>query len=266
MTKLILLTILILGIIFSVYLVSTRTDFFSKASVDISPKNITVSNISDSSFTLSWITEKPVIGFIKYSIDSSYNLAENDERDAGDPKPRITHFVVLKNLLPQQSYNLKIEEKTLQQSTGPVSENTPPLPFLVFGKLNTGSSEGTTEAIVYLKLPGSQTLSAYTAEDGNFLITASNAKTIDLSSYISVKDRDTAEIWADGAKGSLKHTQIKINSNESIDNLTLGESVLSSPFLQSASYNSNVGIGNNTDKSQSWIQNIVNWFKKILKI
>ncbi len=266
MSRIIVFVLLILGIIFSVYLVSQKTQFFSKASIDTTPKNITVSNISERGFTVSWVTDKPSIGIVRYAQDLAYNLTAYDERDQADPQPRGTHFVVLNNLLPQQSYNLKIEEQTLQQTTAMFSENTPPLPTLAFGKLKKGFSEVPQEAIIYLKLPGSTTLSTYITEDGNWLITVSNAKTADLSSYVNVKDGDMAEIWADGAKGSLKNTQIKINSNESLDDLTLSEPVLSSPLPQSASYNSNIGIGNNAPDSANWIEKMLTWFKKILRI
>lgn len=258
MHRIIVFALLILGIIFSVYLVSQRVGFFSKASPDIFPKNVTFSNISDNGFTVSWVTDKPTIGFVKYSQDSSFNQTEDDERDKNDPKPRTTHFVVLKNLQPEKSYFLKIGEQSFQQTTAPVAEDTPPVPVLSYGKLKKQNGEIPQEVIVYLKLPYSTTLSTYTKDDGNWLITVTNARTADLSSHINVKNGDMAEVWLDdGIERGTKNKKIKISSSEELNDLILDEP------LDKPVYDANVGIGSKTSDSTTWIQKILEWFKKI---
>lgn len=233
----IVVVILIIGLVVAVSLVSQETSFFSKASPDISPKNVTVSNISDSGFTISWVTDKETIGFIKYSDDSSLNQTEVDVRDTSVPKLRTTHFVSLKNLSPKQNYFFKIVsadslfgqgDKPYQQITAPVSEDTPPVPVLTFGKLKKKDGSVPKEAIVYLKLSNSTILSTSTGDDGNYLITVTNARNTDLSFYINAKDGDSAQIWVEaGESGNLQNTQIKISNTKALPDLILGEAVKS---------------------------------------
>ena len=235
MHRLILVIFLIVGIIFSVYLVLQNTSLFSKASPDIAPKNVTVSNISDSSITLSWVTDKETIGFVKYAEDASLNQTEYDERDENGPKMRNTHFVVLKNLTTQKKYYFKIVsqdqvfgdgEKPFEQLTASISEDTPPVPVLTFGKLKKIDGNIPKEAVIYLKLPNSTPITTYTEDEGNYLLTVTNARKADLSSYLEVKDGDEATIWADGGlDGSLSNTQIKINSSKAMEDLILEEPV-----------------------------------------
>lgn len=233
MSRLIIIIILlIVGIIFSVYLVLQNTSLFSKAAPDISPKKVAISNISDSSFTVSWVTDKETIGFVKYSQGLSLNETAYDERDEADgAKARITHFIVLKNLSPQQKYYFKItsqdqifglEDQPYEQYTAPVSEQTPPVPVVTFGKIKNGDGEIPQEAIIFLKLPDSTTLSTYPSSDGNFLMTVTNARSMDLSAYVDVKDGDTATVWAEGGReGNLSDTEVLINTNKALDGLTL---------------------------------------------
>src|SRR5258708_4947124 len=97
MSRIVVFIILTVGLIFSVYLVSQKTSLFSKASVGISPKNITISNISDNSLTVSYVTDKEDIGIVKYSQSYAFENSAYDERDqGGSPKLRNTHYVILK--------------------------------------------------------------------------------------------------------------------------------------------------------------------------
>ncbi len=233
MHRLIIIILLIVGIIFSVYLVLQNTSLFSKAAPDISPKKVTISNISDSSFTVSWVTDNPTIGFVKYSEDSSLNKSAYDER--GGSQARTTHFVVLKDLKEKQNYLFKISsgdqtfgdgQTNFKTTTAPVTDQTPPVPILTFGKLKKKNGEIPKEAIVFLKLPNSTTLSTSTSDDGNFLFTITNARKVDLSSYISAKDGDLAQIWAEtGDNGNLKDQQIKISDKVSLADLILEEQI-----------------------------------------
>ncbi len=235
MHRLVISILLIVGIIFSVYLVLQNTSLFSKAAPDISPKSVTISNISDSSFTVSWVTDNETIGFVKYSEDLSLNKSAYDDRGEGS-KARVTHFVVLKDLSPKQNYLFKISsagqvfglgQNNFEQQTAPVTEETPSLPILTFGKIKKKNNEIPKEAIVYLKLPNSTTLSTSTGDDGNYLITVTNARKIDLSSYIEVKDEDAGEVWVEGGTdGKLQSQQIKINNSQALADLTLEEPVI----------------------------------------
>ena len=109
-------TILGLGLIFTgiaagVFLVLREQTFLSQAAPNLTPQNITFTNISDDSVVISWQTTSAVSSFITFGQN---NLSEQvlDDRDnnppAGGLKPHLTHYFTLKNLLPKTNYQFKI--------------------------------------------------------------------------------------------------------------------------------------------------------------
>ena len=101
------LILLIIGLFAGIYLVSQKTNLFSKADVSTAPQEVKVSNISDNSFTVSWITGKPATGFIKYGSEALEETVQ-DDRDAGSQELRTTHHVTIKKLEPDKTYYYQI--------------------------------------------------------------------------------------------------------------------------------------------------------------
>lgn len=159
------------------------------------------------------------------------NQTEVDVRDSNGPKSRTTHYINLKNLQASQKYYFKIasqdqlfgdRDKPFEQLTVAVSEETPKVPILTFGKIKKKNGKIPKEAILYFRLPNSTTLSTYIGDDGNWLITVTNARKDDLFSYADVKDGDSATVWAEGGlDGNLSNTQININSKKALEDLVL---------------------------------------------
>ena len=106
------LGIIVMGIIVGVYLTVNEQIFISRASPNIAAQNITLSNISDDSVTISWQTQTPVSSFITYGITNPGSTVVLDDRDnnnpAGGSKPHSIHYVIIKNLLPKTGYQYRI--------------------------------------------------------------------------------------------------------------------------------------------------------------
>lgn len=213
--------ILIFGLLVSVYLLGQRTGFFSKADISAAPQDIRISNVSDNSFTVSWITAKPVNGFVSFGGSESLGETAQDDRDSSGPKMRQTHHVTLKNLDPDTVYFYKITNgDTAKQKTAPTTQDTPPLADPIFGKVVRSDQSPETEAIIYSIISGSTLLSSYTREDGNFLITLNNARTSDLSFYITVKDSDAVDFKIKTA-GEAMEAKVSAESRKTAVQLTL---------------------------------------------
>ena len=75
--------ILVLGLVAGTVLFGSGTGVFApRASAETTPKNIRVTNITDTSFTVSFITESPTIGFVKYGDSAkSLKLQTSDDRN-----------------------------------------------------------------------------------------------------------------------------------------------------------------------------------------
>ena len=98
--------ILSIGIATSLFLFRGKKVFSSKAHTDISPKDIRTSNINDASFTISWITDKKTLGFVKWG-KSNINKAALSTQDTKS----YIHWVKIEGLLPSTTYSFKINSE-----------------------------------------------------------------------------------------------------------------------------------------------------------
>lgn len=222
--KVIILIILISGLLVGLYLLSQQTNLFPKAAPQITPQEVKISNLSDNSFTVSWVTpDKPTIGFVSYGQG---NLTETalDDRDTAGPKPRTTHHITLKNLIPQTTYLFKISSagqtfdnngQPYSVTTTPTTQDTPPLPQPIFGKVKTADSKPPQEAVVYVEIGEGTLLSSYTRADGNWLVTLNNARTKDLSTYLTPQDQDRVAVTIQaGIEGFISKATTLAKKNE----------------------------------------------------
>lgn len=233
MTKILVPILLILGLFAGVYLVSQRTNFFSRADISTAPQEIKVTNISDNSFTVSWTSFKATTGFVKYSNSEQLGDTASDDRDSGAQKPRLTHHVTLKNLEPGKEYFYTITSgaegfdnkgQPFRQTTAPTTENPPVPPAApVFGKVTRQDGSIPDEVLIYLDLSGGSPLSSYTREDGNWLITLNNARIKDLSNYITVTANDQVNLVVESGDGGKAAVRGQAGDNGSFSKVVLTE-------------------------------------------
>src|SRR5690242_19455533 len=100
-----LIILLLIGIILGVSLVSHPVLFFPKAAPSFTPEEVTISNIADSSFTVSWMTSVKTKGLITYGTKEPTGSTEIDDRSDTEG---YTHHVTLKKLEPNTNYLFKI--------------------------------------------------------------------------------------------------------------------------------------------------------------
>lgn len=230
MVKILGLIILIAGLGVGVYLVLNQTGFFSRADASLAPINMQISNISDNSISVSWLTNKPATGFIGYGVTDRLGSVVGDDRDGGGQKERLTHHVTLKNLDPNKTYYFKIVSggkifdsngKPLSQKTAPVADNAPPVADPLIGKVTKKDGGVPNEALVYLKFGDNSLLSSYTRTKANWLITLNNARTADLKNYAIINPNNSAQLLVSaGADGFLDKT-FKLGERGSVAKLAL---------------------------------------------
>ena len=107
----------ILGILFSVVGMGAGVWFLREpirsavfASPEETPTQVRVANTTDSSFVVSWLTDRAATGFIQYGQSSNPDLVISDDRDQerGTVDNYFTHFVTLRGLKPSTAYNFRI--------------------------------------------------------------------------------------------------------------------------------------------------------------
>lgn len=227
MTRYFILIILILGLVIGLYLISQETSLFSKAGVSDVPKEVRISNISDNSFTVSWITDKTTTGFVKFGESEQLGSVASDDRDEDSQKKRATHHVTLKNLDPDRVYYYQISpDRIYKQTTAPTTTSVPSLPEPLVGKVIRADGAVPAEALVYAQIQGSA-LSSYTRDQGNFLITLNNARTKDLSDYLTIQSTDSISVSVTAGVEGTVQIQAKIGDQNAFSKIILENSKVS---------------------------------------
>lgn len=181
------LGLLTLGLIGGVVLVITPQVFRSQASITNTPKDVTITNLTATSATVSWLTDQPASGFAEIGTTSSLGTVNKDDRDQSTPGNYKIHFVTLLNLSPQTSYYLKITSgANIFPLTNPLSfttaaNNLPSNYQPLIGTVVNQNNQPINEALLILNIEGAQTLSAVTKVSGNFILPLADLKSSDLS-------------------------------------------------------------------------------------
>ena len=222
------LFLLVLGLTAGVLLVRNQNIFRLGAAAEFAPKDVRISNITDSSLTISWITDKETSGFVKWGKSAtSLDKTELDElKDQG-----FTHLLTLRGLTPQTTYFFKINSGgedfdnngIAWQVTNGATLEIPSKTNLVSGSVLTSTGEPAKNALLYLTVGGGSLLSTITSDSGSWVIPLSQARAQDLSSYIVIDEKNTLiEISVNAGLEGVASAQIYPQSARPVPSIILG--------------------------------------------
>lgn len=230
------LLVLVLGLGAGLYLVG-RATIMPRASAEETPKEIKVTNISENSFTVSWITEVATTGFVRLGTNASaLDQTVGDDRDqlSGSVDPFVTHHVTIRSLKPETTYYFKIgsgTRRTLFDNNGqpygqktPGVLGTPPPADTAYGTVMSAEGNPADGAIVYIRLPGAKSLSALVKSSGNWAVSLSTARTEDLTAYTTYDRQSTLLELFVQAGGGKTASGVTVTANDSpVPPMTLGK-------------------------------------------
>lgn len=227
------LLLIALGIGTITYLTGHRILFLGNAAASEEPKNIQITNLTDSSFTVVYTTDATVIGSIAYGIDKNIPQTAFDDRDQpnGTPTLHNVHSVTVKKLQPKVTYyfSIKSGEETylnnnqLYQIVTGTKINAPPSAEKpITGKILSSTGDPPSEALILVKIKDSQTVSTLAKPTGFFIIPINAIRSGDLTSYVPVQDGDTLMINAvtDTASSQVTFT---LGGENSVAPMTLSQ-------------------------------------------
>src|SRR3989344_361432 len=162
------------GLVSGMYLLrgSLRSVLF--ASAEETPKEVRVVNIADTSFTVTWITDKTTTGFVQYGEGSKApDLVVSDDRDQekGEVGSYFTHYVTIKALKPGEEYGFKIGAKgqVYKLMTGVTIADTPAAD-VAYGQVARANGDPAEGAIVYLRVETGSPLATLVKSSGSWVI------------------------------------------------------------------------------------------------
>jgi hypothetical protein len=170
----------------------------TSASGSIQATSVKFSNVSDSTFTVSWTTGVPATGALSIAGRVLF-----DDQDTTTQEKRISHFVTYRGAKAGTSYDVTILSDGKKSLDGDKPYISHTAPILTTGSGNLEPAYGTIMnpdkspvggALVYVTLDGSQTVSAVTKPSGTWLIPLNLIRTEDLTGFLPVTDRMTVNI------------------------------------------------------------------------
>lgn len=209
-----LLGLLLVVIIVGTIAVGSETYFktTTAASGSIQPGNVEITNVSDTTFSVSWTTQLPATGALSAASPKTSAFVLFDDQDVGTSPittptkgqgKYLTHTVTYRAASPDTTYEITILSDgkkslngdkpyaihTASTLTGE-SGNLEP----TYGTILNADKTPVHGALVYVTLDGSQTVSVASKPSGTWLIPLNLIRTQDLTSYLPVTDRMTVNI------------------------------------------------------------------------
>ncbi|RLF49184.1 MAG: hypothetical protein DRN20_02770, partial [Thermoplasmata archaeon] len=115
-------------------------------------QDVVVSNITPTSFTVSWKTPSATSGYVKYGVGTATTIAY-DVRGSGN---YYVHYVTITGLSPSTTYAYEIyingEKATGDGASGDVTTkdaNEPTTPFTIYGAVKRSDGGAPSEVVCY---------------------------------------------------------------------------------------------------------------------
>ena len=226
------LLILVVGLGSAVFITEFGSNVVSKATSSTPPVELRISNVTDSSATISWLTAEKTNGKVRFGVDNEFQTVSDDREASGVSTTTLTHFVTLRNLTPSTEYEFSVlingkewdnNGTSFTVRTNPIVAGKPSSQPPAYGTVLLPSGEGAEGAIVYLNLENSGTLSTLTKSKGEWLIALSNARSLDGKTYYQPSEGEKESIVVHAAVGGEAQATTDIENDEPVPAMTIGK-------------------------------------------
>lgn len=177
-------------------LVNTNTRTIGKADEHLLPYNIQITNITDNSFTVTYVTSQVASGIILYgeTAEGVYTAYDDRDKETGPLGLYNNHHITVKNVLPQTTYFFSIKSDSAEFLDESVPFTVTTAASLIKKPQRMENISGTVilndyskdNGIVFVKSNGFQTLSEVVQVDGSYSVPLEGIKNEDLSSYATI--------------------------------------------------------------------------------
>lgn len=264
------LSFLIFGLILAVFLTDQAQKYLGRANSSPAPREITITNLSETSFTVSWLTEKPAEGLVILK-----NLpAEGQEKVFFDDRSGTytsnslftTHQVTISNLKADQAYSFLIQSGKDKYPIEyeavtllPVS-TTSLSPVMIYGIVSGKTSQPAANVLVYLTSPAATMISTLTDQNGNFVLNLSNRRTKDLTNYFSSQAGEKVILTFKSSPGEISQKEIILTgADQNLGSLPLSQNGLPNTLTA----NKEAGSLNQEPEKLTFWQKVILFFKTI---
>ncbi|HVZ12763.1 MAG TPA: Ig-like domain-containing protein [Patescibacteria group bacterium] len=225
------LFVLLIGVFFTSYLIQKGIIFIGHASPEKTPQKVSITNISDKSFVVSFTSTDTSAAAI--SVDGP-NLTPTtffDDRNKTNSQASFySHLITVTGLSPNTTYEFSIlsdgetyldtNGKKYVATTGPTINGPSTNPNIISGNVIMPDGSTASDAITKLTVNGTQTLAVLTDNNGVYKIDVSQIRSNDLKTFVSLNS--SSQITLDFIKQDLSSTtKVLLSDASTIPTTTL---------------------------------------------
>lgn len=222
--------VLLLGAVFvGVFLTNRQTGFVSKAGSSCQPKNPQITNLTNNSVSISFITESSCLS----SLSLNDQIIENVAVVSVDQKSKI-HYFDINNLTADTEYSFSLitDGKTYKESsylfkTAVNPSGTVPSSNLAWGRVFTPELKAAQKIIVFVNIPNAFPLSALVTSSGNWSISLANSFNESKSSRFSPIANISEEIIVVDRNNQITQITGNTSNNDPTPDIILGKNQFS---------------------------------------
>ncbi len=221
--------ILLAGTFLGVFYLNMTQVFKIGASPQTTPKDIRVSNISDTSATISWTTDGATTDFLNWGT-SQNNVSKVEQEDSSNSK-FFVHSITITGLTGNTSYFYRINSEGTSYDSGGIpwqfttgaALDAPKTSFPISGSAVTSSGQPAKRNLVYLNVGGNMS-STLTSDTGNYVLQLASVRSSDLQTYAQINPAGTLlEISVADGQGGVTSAQIFPQSANPVPTMILGQ-------------------------------------------
>lgn len=221
-----MVVILLIGVAVGILLINQQSFFRLRAE---GPDSIypRTTNITDTSFTITWTTSEPTNGFVRWNTKpSELNRIAVDERNLSSH----THSITLHDLEPHTTYYYVIATNGSlygQNGSTPIAITTAAnalhksIANTIFGKVVTRDGKPVVDALIYIETEEMSPISTKTDKDGGWVVALSNARSKDLSSFIELTPENIITLKIIDGKGLTRDESLQVSEAKPTQNILL---------------------------------------------
>jgi hypothetical protein len=231
------LIILVIGLAAGAFFLADGPGVFApRATPQTTPKNVKITNVTDNSFTVSFLTDEQTSGFVKYGKDANDMKSQaSDDRDqlSGSVGKYPLHHITVRGLDPAAAYYFTIgtgSSSAFDDGGKPFTVTTakragsPTAAKTIYGNISLENGSPADGSLVYVSLANVGEMSSLVKSSGTFAIPLSNARTADGSGYAPIQDSDQLTVTVQGPLATQTlATTIAVSAAQPIPNLTFGQ-------------------------------------------
>jgi hypothetical protein len=225
--------ILLLGsVVGGVILTNRNGDSRSKASGDCKPINPQITNITDTSFSVSFTTQDNCLS--ELAMD---NMTVRDIKFINTGKTETAgklHYFEVNNLKEITEYQFslvsngtKYTHPNYKTKTAKKPANTIPTSNLAWGRVYTSDLKPAADTIVYLNINGASPLSAVVTSKGYWNISLANSFNIQKDGWFSPPANQNEDLMVMASDGQVTQISNNTSRNNPVPDIILGQNKFS---------------------------------------